>query len=227
MTAPDATGRARAIVFDLGGVLLDWNPRYLYRRLFDGDEAAMERFLAEVCTMEWHHAHDLGVPPERTCAALAQAHPEQAELIWAWSKRSEEMIAGPIDGTVAILAELKSAGVPCYALTNMERETYPLRRERFNFLSWFDGTVVSACEGVAKPDPAIFGIALDALGLPADGSVLHVGDSLRYDVAGAVAAGLQPVHMDPYGLCPAPDGHRHIGSLTELAQALISTQRLP
>ena len=100
MTAPDATGRARAIVFDLGGVLLDWNPRHLYRKLFDGDDAAMERFLAEVCTMEWHHAHDLGVPPERTCTALAQAHPEQAELIWAWSRRSEEMIAGPIDGTV-------------------------------------------------------------------------------------------------------------------------------
>ena len=63
MTALDATGRARAIVFDLGGVLLDWNPRYLYRQLFDGDEAAMERFLAEVCTMEWHHAHRLSAPP--------------------------------------------------------------------------------------------------------------------------------------------------------------------
>jgi putative hydrolase of the HAD superfamily len=85
----------------------------------------------------------------------------------------------------------------------------------------------SAVVGVAKPDPGIFRIALDALDVPADGSVLHVGDSLRYDVTGALAAGLQPVHMDPYGLCPAPDGHRHIGSLTELARALISTQRLP
>ena len=66
----------------------------------------------------------------------------------------------------------------------------------------------SAVVGVAKPDPGIFRIALDALNVPADGSVLHVGDSLRYDVAGALAAGLQPVHMDPYGLCPAPDGHR-------------------
>ena len=73
--------------------------------------------------------------------------------------------------------------------------------------------------------PGIFRIALDALNVPADGSVLHVGDSLRYDVAGALAAGLQPVHMDPYGLCPAPDGHPHIGSLAELAQALTSTRR--
>jgi putative hydrolase of the HAD superfamily len=85
----------------------------------------------------------------------------------------------------------------------------------------------SSVVGVAKPDPGIFRIALDALDVPADVSVLHVGDSLRYDVAGAVAAGLQPVHMDPYGFCPAPGGHQHITSLTELARALVSTQRLP
>ena len=151
MTAPDTTGHIRAIVFDLGGVLLDWNPRYLYRKLFDGDDAAMERFLAEVCTMEWHHAHDLGVPPERTCTRARGAHPDQAELIWAWSRRSEEMVAGPIEGTVELLSELKDAGVPCYALTNMERETYPLRRERFEFMRWFDGTVVS---GVRRASPS-------------------------------------------------------------------------
>ena len=83
----------------------------------------------------------------------------------------------------------------------------------------------SAVVGVAKPDPAIFHIALDALGVPADRSVLHVGDSLRYDVAGAVAAGLQPVHMDPYGFCPAPDGHPHVRNLAELARSLISNPR--
>jgi putative hydrolase of the HAD superfamily len=80
------------------------------------------------------------------------------------------------------------------------------------------GVVVdSGAVGVAKPDPAIFGFALDALGVPANGTVLHVGDSLRYDVAGALAAGLQPVHLDPHGFCPAPDGHRHIRTLAELA----------
>jgi len=85
----------------------------------------------------------------------------------------------------------------------------------------------SAVVGVAKPDPEIFRLALEALGVPADGTVIHVGDSLRYDVAGAVAAGLQPVHMDPYGFCPAPDGHPHVRSLAELADSLISTRRLP
>ena len=83
----------------------------------------------------------------------------------------------------------------------------------------------SAVVGVAKPDPAIFRIALDALGVRADRSVLHVGDSLRYDVAGALAAGLQPVHMDPYGFCPAPDGHPHVRSLAELAGPAISNPR--
>ena len=90
------------------------------------------------------------------------------------------------------------------------------------------GVVVdSAVVGVAKPDPAIFGIALDALGVPASGTVLHVGDSLRYDVGGALAAGLQPVHLDPHGFCPAPDGHRHVRSLAELARALDRLSGLP
>ena len=197
MTAPDTTGRARAIVFDLGGVLLDWNPRYLYRKLFDGDDAAMERFLNEVCTMEWHHAHDLGVPPERTATELSKAHPDHQELIWAWSRRSEEMVAGPIDGSVELLRELKAAGVPCYALTNMERETYPLRRERFPFLRWFDGTIVSGFEGVAKPDPAIFKLLLDRFDLEPSETVL-VDDS-PVNVRAARTAGMNAIEFETPG----------------------------
>jgi 2-haloacid dehalogenase len=166
MTTPERTPPIRALVFDLGGVLLDWNPRYLYRKLFD-DEAEMERFLAEVCTPEWHAAHDRGVPHERSCAALAAKHPEYADLIWAWALRSEEMVAGPIDGTVDILRALRANGVPCYALTNMERETYPGRRQRYPFMRWFDGTVVSAYENMIKPDPRIFELLLERFGLNA------------------------------------------------------------
>jgi len=110
------------------------------------------------------------------------------------------------DGTVQ--AELRRLGV-CYAPDQEGADGIPV------------GVVVdSAVVGVAKPNPAIFGIALDALGVPASGTVLHVGDSLRYDVAGARAAGLEPVHLDPHGFCPAPDGHRHVRTLTELAQTL-------
>jgi putative hydrolase of the HAD superfamily len=121
------------------------------------------------------------------------------------------------DGTVQ--AELRRLGV-CYAPDGTEPPQPGVRV----------GVVIdSAVVGVAKPDPAIFGIALGALGVPASGTVLHVGDSLRYDVAGALAAGLQPVHLDPHGFCPAPDGHRHVRALAELAGDLtaLSGRRSP
>jgi 2-haloacid dehalogenase len=144
-----------AVVFDLGGVLIDWNPRHLYRQLFD-DEAAMEEFLATVCTLEWHVAHDLGQSTAESCAELALEHPEHASMILAWAERSEDMIGGAIDETVSILADLRAAGVRCYVLSNMEPETFPLRLERFDFLHWFDGHVISGLEGIVKPDPKIF-----------------------------------------------------------------------
>jgi 2-haloacid dehalogenase len=182
-----------AVVFDIGGVLLDWNPRYLYRDLFD-DEDSMERFLGEVCTIEWHAAHDLGLPYAESCAALARRHPEQADLIWAWGRRSEDMIGGPITGTVEILSELLAAGVPCYALTNMEAETYPLRRDRYDFMSWFDGTVVSSYERVAKPDPEIFHRLLGRFGLHAETTLL-IDDSQR-NVEAARELGMRAVRFE-------------------------------
>ena len=193
MPAPSPDGRPRAVIFDLGGVLLDWNPRYLYRKLFD-DETAMERFLAEVCTMEWHHAHDLGIPPEETSPPLVAAHPEYEELIWAWTQRSEEMLGGPIDESVEILRALKQAGVPCYALTNMETWTYPVRRERYEFLRWFDGSVVSGFEGVAKPDPRVFELLLERFALAAQ-STLLIDDSPT-NVRAARDVGLQAIEFE-------------------------------
>ncbi len=116
------------------------------------------------------------------------------------------------DGTVQ--AELRRLSV-CYVPEGREPDTAP------DTAGVPVGVVIdSAVVGVAKPDPAIFGLALDALGVPASGTVLHVGDSLRYDVAGALAAGLQPVHLDPHGFCPAPGGHRHVRTLAELAGTL-------
>jgi 2-haloacid dehalogenase len=152
------------VVFDVGGVLLDWNPRHLYRKLF-ANPAEMEWFLAEVCSPAWHAPHDRGVSTAASCAELASWHPELSELIWAWSRRSEEMIGGVDAGSVEVLRAVRATGLPCYALTNMEAETYPLRLRRFPFLGWFDGTVVSGREGVAKPEPAIFRRLLDRFGL--------------------------------------------------------------
>ena len=185
-------GSITAVIFDIGGVLLDWNPRYLYRKLMD-DEAEMEHFLSEVCTMEWHEANDRGISFEVTCAQLAEQHPQYADLIWAWGQRTEEMVGGPIEGTVAILRELRDQGVRLYALTNMETHTYPLRRERFEFLRWFEGTVVSSEEGIIKPDSRIFELLLERYGLEA-GSTLLIDDSAR-NVEAARALGMATVHF--------------------------------
>ena len=181
-----------AVVFDIGGVLLDWNPRHLYRKLIP-DEAEMEWFLAEVCSSAWHGPHDRGVPTAPSCAELASEHPELSELIWAWSDRSEEMVGGVHAESVEVLRAVRETGLPCYALTNMEEETYPLRLERFPFLSWFDGTVVSGVEGMAKPEPAIFKRLLDRFGLTPNATLMI--DDTTENLKTARALGMQTIEF--------------------------------
>jgi 2-haloacid dehalogenase len=115
--------------------------------------------------------------------------PELSELIWAWSKRSEEMIGDFYPGSVEVLRAVRETGLPCYALTNMEAETYPLRLQRFPFLGWFDGTVVSGREGLAKPDPAIFRLLLDRFGLTAN-TTLMIDDN-EENLETAIKLGMQ------------------------------------
>jgi len=179
-----------AVVFDIGGVLLDWDPRHLYRKLFT-DESEMERFLTEICSPAWHAPHDRGASTAASCAELASKYPEFSELIWAWTTRSEEMIGGVVAGSVEVLRALRETGVPCYALTNMEAETYPLRLERFAFLGWFDGTVVSGREGVAKPDPVIFRRLLDRFGLRAKTTLMI--DDREENLEAASELGMQTI----------------------------------
>ena len=180
------------MVFDLGGVLIDWNPRYLYRQLF-ADHAEMERFLAEVCTDAWHRQHDLGADILESCQLLAASHPAYREMIMAWAERNEEMAAGQIDGTVGILAGLKDAGGPCYALSNMEPDAFAIRYDRFAFMKLFDGFVISGHEGVAKPDPQIFRILLDRFTLEPAAAVF-IDDAMRNTDA-ARELGLRTVHF--------------------------------
>jgi 2-haloacid dehalogenase len=181
-----------AVVFDIGGVLLDWDPRHLYRTVFDDDEA-MERFLADVCSPAWHAPHDRGASTAASCAALAALHPDQADEIWAWLYRGEEMVAGELAGTVAVLHELTSAGVACYALSNMEAETFPLRAARFDFFGQFTGVVISGQEKVAKPDREIFVLLLDRFGLdPA--TTLFIDDSID-NLRPAAELGMATVHF--------------------------------
>ncbi len=160
-----------AVVFDLGGVLIDWNPRYVYRGLF-ADERTMDQFLATICTDEWHRPHDLGVDIGASCRELARVHPEYQDMIMVWAERHEEMAAGQLDDTVEVLRALKATGVRCYALSNMEPGAFAIRQQRFAFMSWFDGYVVSGYEGVSKPDRRIFDILLQRYRLKPGGCVL-------------------------------------------------------
>jgi 2-haloacid dehalogenase len=151
---PDVTPPT-AVVFDLGGVLIEWDPRHLYRQLFD-DPYEMESFLAEVTTAEWNAHQDAGRPWAEAVDLLVAEHPERRELIEAFHQRWPEMLAGEIPGTVAVLADLRAAGVRLVALSNWSAEMFPFARERFDFLAWFEGIVISGDVGVNKPDPRIF-----------------------------------------------------------------------
>jgi 2-haloacid dehalogenase len=187
-----ANTRIDAVAFDIGGVLLDWDPRYVYRTRF-ADPAEMEEFLERVCTSDWHRAHDLGADITRSCEQLAQRHPEHRDMIMVWADHGEEMVAGQFDGTVQILGELKAAGTPCYALSNMEPEAFRVRRARFAFMDWFDGHVISGFEGVAKPDPRIFRILLDRHALRPETTVF-IDDQAR-NIAAARDLGLIALHF--------------------------------
>jgi 2-haloacid dehalogenase len=186
---------AKAVVFDLGGVLIDWDPRYLYRKLLADDEA-VEEFLATVTTPEWNLEQDRGRPFAEAVAELVERHPDHAAAIAAYHERWPEMLGGDIPGAVELLAELRAAGVPLYALTNWSAETFRFARERFEFLSWFDGVVVSGEERVIKPDPRIFGVLLDRFGLTPE-ATLFVDDSAA-NVAAARELGFDAVRFqDP------------------------------
>ena len=150
------TSAVSAVVFDLGGVLIDWDPRYLYRQLFDGDEAGMERFLAEVCTPAWNAEQDAGRPWTEAVELLVQEYPQERERIEAYHARWEEMLGGAIDETVEVLRELQDRPVRLFALSNWSAETFPIARRRYPFLGWFDGIVISGEVGICKPDERVF-----------------------------------------------------------------------
>jgi 2-haloacid dehalogenase len=185
--------RRRVVVFDLGGVLINWDPRHLYRKLFAGDENAMEVFLSEVCTVEWNERQDAGRTFAEAVDELLPHHADKIDLIEAFGQRFDEMIAGTVAGTVDILADLKRAGVPRYALTNWSAETFPPQRDRFPFLSWFDGIVVSGEEGVIKPDPRIFRVLLDRYRIAPEEAVFI--DDNPANAAAAAALGIHGIHF--------------------------------
>ena len=186
----------RAAVFDLGGVLIDWNPRRLYRQMFDGDEAAMERFLAEVCSPAWNLDLDAGRPWPAAIETLAARHPDQRDLILAYDERWPEMLVGPIEGTVDVLADLRRAGVRLAALSNWSAEKFPIARRRYRFLDWFETIVIFGEVGLCKPDPRIYRHLLERTGLEAASTVFV--DDAAANVSAATEIGMTAlVFRDP------------------------------
>lgn len=181
------------VVFDLGGVLVDWNPRHLYRKLI-ADEAEREWFLNNVCSPDWNVQQDAGRPIAEANAEAIARHPGKADLIRAFYDRFEEMMPGPIQGTVDILERLDAAGTPLYALTNWSAETFPIGKRRFPFLGRFRHVTVSGELKLIKPDPAIFRHVLAQAKKPAEACVF-IDDSPK-NVEGARALGFHGLHFE-------------------------------
>jgi 2-haloacid dehalogenase len=144
-----------AVVFDLGGVVVDWDPRHLYRQLFT-ENHELDTFLDEICTLAWHAQHDGGRPMAETIPLLVEQHPAYASEIRAWRKRYVDMIAGYVDGIPELIDELRALGLPLYALTNMPADVLGELLAAHPVLAGFDGMVVSGEELVMKPDPEIY-----------------------------------------------------------------------
>src|SRR6516225_7585203 len=178
-------------IFDLGGVVIDWNPRYLYRKLFNGNEAAMEYFLSAVCTSSWNAQQDAGRSFADGYDSLKRLHPGQAELIDAWFQRYEEMLGGEIPGTVEVLRELRSRNVPIYALSNWSAETFPIAVNRFECLRWFHGVLLSGEAKVLKPDRRIFEIFLHTFRIEPSRAVYI--DDRRENVEAAMGLGMRGI----------------------------------
>jgi 2-haloacid dehalogenase len=180
------------VVFDIGNVLIGWDPRVLYRKIFaTEDEVAW--FLGNVCTPDWNLEQDRGRSFEDAIAEATGRHPAYADAIAAYHHRWAETILGPITGTVAILDDLEARKTPLYAITNWHQDKFRETRGRFSFLNRFRDIVVSGDERVVKPDPAIYRLLLDRNGLEA-ASCLFIDDSPK-NVAGAEAVGMKAHHF--------------------------------
>ena len=186
-------GRRDIVIFDLGGVLIEWDPRHLYRKLFAGDEHAMERFLATVCTHDWNRYQDAGRSFAEGCRLLKIEHPHDAALIDAYFARFAEMMPGPVAGSVTILEALYERGTPLYGLSNFSAETYPPAAARFDFLRRLQGIVVSGEVGVIKPDPRIYQILLDRFAIDPRRAVYI--DDVAANVAAARPFGIHGIHF--------------------------------
>jgi 2-haloacid dehalogenase len=181
------------IIFDLGGVLIDWNPAYVFDKLIT-DETKRKQFFAEICTPDWNEEQDGGRSLEEGTKLLVDQYPEWQEYIEAFYGRWEEMLGGPIHGTVDIFRELKESGrYKLYALTNWQAELFPVALGKYDFLHWFDGRLVSGEEKTRKPFPEFYQRLIDRFSINKDEAVF-IDDNLR-NVETAEGFGLKTIRF--------------------------------
>ncbi|MFI5160676.1 MAG: HAD family hydrolase [Sphingobacteriales bacterium] len=181
------------IIFDLGAVLIDWNPRYMYRTIFS-DETEMEKFLADITTSDWNEEQDAGRPLAHGTEILVRRFPEHEANIRAFYGRWNEMLGEAFHETVEIFGKLKHSGkYKIYALTNWSAETFPVAFERFEFLNWFDGIVVSGAEKMRKPTTEFYHILLNRYQVKAE-EALFIDDNYR-NILAAEEIGINCIHF--------------------------------
>jgi len=180
------------VIFDLGGVLIDWNPAYVYLEVFDGDQKKMQWFFDEICTMDWNENQDAGYPLQQATEDRVKMFPQYEEGIRMYYGRWEEMLGNAIEGTVDVLHKLiADPNYRVIALTNWSAETFPVALARFDFLHLFEGIVVSGTEKMRKPFPEIYHLALDRYGFKASETVF-IDDNHR-NIAASSALGIQSI----------------------------------
>jgi 2-haloacid dehalogenase len=181
------------IIFDLGGVLIDWNPKYMYNKIFS-DTDQCNWFLDNICTNDWNEQQDGGRLIQDANKELIEKYPEHKENIEAYYIRWEEMLNGPIEGTVSIFKELKdNKKFNIYALTNWSAETFPRALELYEFLHWFDGRLVSGEEKTRKPFKEIYDLILNRFNLIPNETVF-IDDNLR-NIKAAEELGIKSIHF--------------------------------
>lgn len=183
------------IIFDLGGVLIDWNPEYVYLDVFDRDREKMQWFFDNICTNDWNENQDAGYPLQKATEERVALYPEYEELIRMFYGRWEEMLGEAINETVEILKSLiDNPNYKVVALTNWSHETFPIALERFEFLHWFEGIIVSGDEKTRKPFKEIYELTLNRFNITAENSIF-IDDNKR-NIEAAQALGINGIHFE-------------------------------
>jgi 2-haloacid dehalogenase len=181
------------VIFDLGGVLIDWDPKRLYRKIFNSEQE-IDFFLENICTPDWNELQDGGRPLKEATATLLTQHPQYQQEIEAFYGRWEEMLGGVMEATATLARRVQQNGPhKLYALTNWSAETFPIAEERYDILNLFDGILVSGKENLKKPDPRIYQLLLKRYGLKAK-QCFFIDDNLR-NISAAKALGINAIQF--------------------------------